>query len=161
MTREPLSLNSLPLPGFTFKLSVSAFNFYDRATVSGMRKMALKACLIASLLAGAAAALEDIPPLGLGTWLSDRDKVPHAVEFGLQNGYEHIDAAWIYRESPLVPSSLALCLGQDAEKLTPPTAQATRTRPAKASQRRGCPVRTSGSPQNCGISITATERPRG
>lgn len=49
------------------------------------------------LLATSAAAIEEIPPLGLGTWLSDRDRVPQAVEFGLKNGYDHIDAAWIYR----------------------------------------------------------------
>lgn len=62
--------------------------------------MALKAYLTAaSLFAATSTALDDIPRLGLGTWLSDRDKVPHAVEFGLQNGYDHIDAAWIYRES--------------------------------------------------------------
>lgn len=73
--------------------------------------MAFKIYLVASLLAVAATALEEIPPLGLGTWLSDREKVPHAVEFGLQNGYEHIDAAWIYRESR---SFSALCLSQVA-----------------------------------------------
>ncbi|KAI1498912.1 Aldo/keto reductase [Biscogniauxia marginata] len=41
--------------------------------------------------------LGDIPQLGLGTWLSDRDKVAHAVEFALDSGYNHIDAALIYR----------------------------------------------------------------
>ncbi|ETS81029.1 hypothetical protein PFICI_06031 [Pestalotiopsis fici W106-1] len=41
--------------------------------------------------------LKEIPALGLGTWLSDRDKVDHAVEYALDNGYNHIDAAWIYR----------------------------------------------------------------
>ncbi|KAF7538243.1 hypothetical protein G7054_g3086 [Neopestalotiopsis clavispora] len=41
--------------------------------------------------------LREIPALGLGTWLSDRDKVDHAVEYALDNGYNHIDAAWIYR----------------------------------------------------------------
>lgn len=60
--------------------------------------MALKSYLTASLLAAITTALQDIPPLGLGTWLSDRANVPHAVEFGLKNGYDHIDAAWIYRE---------------------------------------------------------------
>lgn len=61
--------------------------------------MALKIYFTASLFAATTTALRDIPPLGLGTWLSDREKVPHAVEFGLKNGYDHIDAAWIYRES--------------------------------------------------------------
>lgn len=56
-----------------------------------------KRVLGTALLAAVAVALDDIPALGLGTWLSDRDKVPHAVEFGLKNGYDHIDAAWIYR----------------------------------------------------------------
>lgn len=60
--------------------------------------MALTLYLTASLFAAAGTALRDIPPLGLGTWLSDPDKVPHAVEFGLKNGYDHIDAAWIYRK---------------------------------------------------------------
>lgn len=56
--------------------------------------------LTAALLAASTAtAMKDIPSLGLGTWLSDREKVPHAVEFGLKNGYDHIDAAWIYRKS--------------------------------------------------------------
>lgn len=62
-----------------------------------------KTSLVAGLYAAAATALSDMPPLGLGTWLSDRDKVPHAVEFGLQNGYDHIDAAWIYREAQKSP----------------------------------------------------------
>lgn len=60
--------------------------------------MVLKTYLIASLLAATSAAVQIIPSLGLGTWLSDREKVPHAVEFGLKNGYTHIDAAWIYRK---------------------------------------------------------------
>lgn len=56
-----------------------------------------------AVLAAVAAALDEIPALGLGTWLSDRDLVPHAVEFGLKNGYDHIDAAWIY-SMPTCPS---------------------------------------------------------
>lgn len=60
-----------------------------------------KTTLSAALFAATAAALKDIPALGLGTWLSDKDKVPHAVEFGLKNGYDHIDAAWIYSSSSL------------------------------------------------------------
>ncbi|KAH9883599.1 Aldo/keto reductase [Xylariomycetidae sp. FL2044] len=41
--------------------------------------------------------VREIPQFGLGTWLSDRDKVAHAVEFALDSGYNHIDAALIYR----------------------------------------------------------------
>ena len=63
--------------------------------------MVTKLTLSAALFATAAAAIKDIPALGLGTWLSDKDKVPHAVEFGLKNGYNHIDAAWIYSTSPM------------------------------------------------------------
>lgn len=59
--------------------------------------MTFKTYLIATLLVATSTALSEIPPLGLGTWLSDPEKVPHAVEFGLKNGYDHIDAAWIYR----------------------------------------------------------------
>ncbi|KAI0541054.1 aldo/keto reductase [Xylaria digitata] len=39
----------------------------------------------------------EIPSIGLGTWLSNKDKVAHAVEFALKSGYNHIDAALIYR----------------------------------------------------------------
>lgn len=62
--------------------------------------MITKQVLGTALLAAVAVALDEIPALGLGTWLSDREKVPHAVEFGLKNGYDHIDAAWIYRVFP-------------------------------------------------------------
>lgn len=61
--------------------------------------MVPKRVLGTALLAAAATALDEIPALGLGTWLSDRELVPHAVEFGLKNGYDHIDAAWIYSVS--------------------------------------------------------------
>ncbi|KAI1737249.1 aldo/keto reductase [Xylaria scruposa] len=39
----------------------------------------------------------EIPPIGIGTWLSEKDKVAHAVEFALKSGYNHIDAALIYK----------------------------------------------------------------
>ncbi|KAI0457829.1 aldo/keto reductase [Xylaria acuta] len=39
----------------------------------------------------------EIPSVGIGTWLSDRDKVAHAVEFALKSGYSHVDAALIYK----------------------------------------------------------------
>lgn len=38
----------------------------------------------------------EIPSFGLGTWLSEPDKVAHAVEFALTSGYNHVDAALIY-----------------------------------------------------------------
>ncbi|GAP86884.1 putative aldo keto reductase [Rosellinia necatrix] len=40
-----------------------------------------------------------IPSIGIGTWLSERDAVAHAVEFALKSGYNHIDAASIYGSS--------------------------------------------------------------
>ncbi|KAF4450497.1 glycerol dehydrogenase [Fusarium albosuccineum] len=39
----------------------------------------------------------EIPSFGLGTWLSEKGKVAHAVEYALKGGYRHIDAAAIYR----------------------------------------------------------------
>ncbi|KAH8163329.1 hypothetical protein CIB48_g4920 [Xylaria polymorpha] len=39
----------------------------------------------------------EIPSVGIGTWLSDKDKVTHTVEFALKSGYNHVDAALIYR----------------------------------------------------------------
>ncbi|KAI0867800.1 aldo/keto reductase [Hypoxylon argillaceum] len=38
-----------------------------------------------------------IPSIGIGTWLSNRELVAHAVEFALNSGYNHVDAAYIYR----------------------------------------------------------------
>ncbi|KAJ8132511.1 hypothetical protein O1611_g1118 [Lasiodiplodia mahajangana] len=38
-----------------------------------------------------------IPSIGIGTWLSERGAVAHAVEFALKSGYNHVDAAFIYR----------------------------------------------------------------
>ncbi|KAI8354810.1 NADP-dependent oxidoreductase domain-containing protein [Mortierella sp. GBAus27b] len=37
-----------------------------------------------------------IPLVGLGTWKSRRNAVKNAVTVALQNGYRHIDTAWIY-----------------------------------------------------------------
>ncbi|KAI0150959.1 aldo/keto reductase [Pestalotiopsis sp. NC0098] len=51
--------------------------------------------------------LKDIPALGLGTWLSDRDRVDHAVEYALNTGYNHIDAAWIYRNEDQTGKGIA------------------------------------------------------
>ncbi|KAI2473605.1 Aldo/keto reductase [Annulohypoxylon bovei var. microspora] len=44
-----------------------------------------------------ASRIHDIPHFGLGTWLSDEDKVARAVEYAIKLGYNHIDAALIYR----------------------------------------------------------------
>ncbi|KAJ9144094.1 Aldo/keto reductase [Pleurostoma richardsiae] len=39
----------------------------------------------------------DIPQFGIGTWQSDRNKVADAIDHALNNGYDHIDSAFIYR----------------------------------------------------------------
>ncbi|KAI8141058.1 NADP-dependent oxidoreductase domain-containing protein [Fennellomyces sp. T-0311] len=38
-----------------------------------------------------------IPTVGLGTWLSKPDEVRKAVLCALQNGYKHLDCAYVYR----------------------------------------------------------------
>jgi len=72
-----------------------------------MTKMMLN-CLLATsllLLPGAAADSDqsaivesrgDIPPIGLGTWLSPKKEVKHAAQYALDTGYTHIDAARVY-----------------------------------------------------------------
>jgi alcohol dehydrogenase (NADP+) len=52
--------------------------------------------------------IREIPSIGIGTWLSDRDKVAHAVAFALDSGYNHIDAALIY--SVLFPQCLRIAV---------------------------------------------------
>ncbi|KAK4213893.1 NADP-dependent oxidoreductase domain-containing protein [Rhypophila decipiens] len=54
--------------------------------------------------------LKDIPSVGLGTWLSDRDKVADAVEYALKAGYRHIDAAWIYKNEDKTGQGLSAAL---------------------------------------------------
>ncbi|KAI1338523.1 putative dihydrodiol dehydrogenase [Xylariaceae sp. FL0016] len=51
--------------------------------------------------------VKDIPSFGLGTWLSDREKVAHAVDFALEKGYNHIDAALIYRNEDRTGKGIA------------------------------------------------------
>ncbi|KAI2781671.1 putative dihydrodiol dehydrogenase [Daldinia loculata] len=51
--------------------------------------------------------VKDIPKIGLGTWLSDREKVAHAVEYALDSGYNHIDAALIYRNEEQTGDGIA------------------------------------------------------
>ncbi|KAI1780187.1 Aldo/keto reductase [Hypoxylon cercidicola] len=51
--------------------------------------------------------VRDIPHFGLGTWLSDKEKVAHAVEYALDLGYNHIDAALIYRNEDQTGKGIA------------------------------------------------------
>ncbi len=72
--------------------------FRQEESRSNLDKMQSKLLLAAAVLTGpAAAVVRDIPPFGLGTWLSDRDEVADAVDLALRSGYNHIDAAAIYR----------------------------------------------------------------
>ncbi|KAK3682865.1 aldo/keto reductase [Podospora appendiculata] len=68
---------------------------------------ATKVFLATTLLCTSAIAIVDIPQLGLGTWLSDRDKVTHAVEYALKSGYNHVDAALIYRNEDKTGKGIA------------------------------------------------------
>ncbi|KAH9987834.1 Aldo/keto reductase [Xylariaceae sp. FL0662B] len=51
--------------------------------------------------------VRDIPHFGLGTWLSERGKVAHAVQYALESGYNHIDAALIYRNEDQTGKGIA------------------------------------------------------
>ncbi|KAI2629536.1 putative dihydrodiol dehydrogenase [Hypoxylon sp. NC1633] len=56
---------------------------------------------------GRVARVDDIPQLGLGTWLSGREKVAHVVQYALDTGYRHIDAALIYRNEDQTGNGIA------------------------------------------------------
>lgn len=53
------------------------------------------------------AEVRNIPHFGLGTWLSDRENVAHAVGYALDSGYNHIDAALIYRNEDQTGKGIA------------------------------------------------------
>ncbi|CAO3692272.1 unnamed protein product [Rhizopus stolonifer] len=38
----------------------------------------------------------EVPLVGLGTWLSKPDEVRKAVKYALENGYRHLDCAYVY-----------------------------------------------------------------
>ncbi|KAG2230248.1 hypothetical protein INT48_009818 [Thamnidium elegans] len=40
---------------------------------------------------------QQIDIVGLGTWLSEPDEVRKAVKYALENGYRHLDCAYVYR----------------------------------------------------------------
>ncbi|KAK3332643.1 aldo/keto reductase [Cercophora scortea] len=66
-----------------------------------------KLFLASTILCTSAIAIVDIPHLGMGTWLSDRDKVAHAVKYALKSGYNHVDAALIYRNEDQTGKGIA------------------------------------------------------
>jgi diketogulonate reductase-like aldo/keto reductase len=63
--------------------------------------MIVKTALVASALLGAAAALEDIPSFGLGTWRTDFYEAFDVVKTAISLGYTHVDAAKAYGQSRL------------------------------------------------------------
>lgn len=91
----------------------------------------LKTLVAAAAGAGLAQAslsgLDKIPPLGLGTWLSDKSKVADAVAFAVgEVGYNHIDAALIYSEFRLTSThmlSLACSRESNNSHESSPTSQ--------------------------------------
>ncbi|PYI28100.1 putative dihydrodiol dehydrogenase [Aspergillus indologenus CBS 114.80] len=48
-----------------------------------------------------------IPPLGLGTWQIPKSKTAEVVQFALENGYRHLDAALIYGNEKEVGEGIA------------------------------------------------------
>ncbi|EGO00594.1 hypothetical protein SERLA73DRAFT_178439 [Serpula lacrymans var. lacrymans S7.3] len=49
---------------------------------------------------------QDIPQIGLGTWLSKPQEVEHAVEWAVRAGYRHLDLAMIYENQHEVGAAL-------------------------------------------------------
>ncbi|KAI1414770.1 Aldo/keto reductase [Hypoxylon sp. FL1857] len=78
-----------------------------------IRALSAAAAIVTPLLAPPVASeshgtqIRDIPHFGLGTWLSDRDKVAHAVQYALDSGYNHIDAALVYHNEDQVGKGIA------------------------------------------------------
>lgn len=83
---------------FAIALHVERGELIQEGSRPNIDKMQPKLLLaVAALTSPAAAVVRDIPSFGLGTWLSDRDEVADAVDLALRSGYNHIDAAAIYR----------------------------------------------------------------
>jgi len=57
-----------------------------------------------------------MPIHGLGTWKSQPGAVGAAVEFALQNGYNHIDCAMVYNNEPEIGLALKKSIGKDIQR---------------------------------------------
>ncbi|KAI1400176.1 Aldo/keto reductase [Hypoxylon fuscum] len=76
--------------------------------LSTVSKIATTICILLSVMAlRVTAEVRNIPHFGLGTWLSDRENVAHAVGYALDSGYNHIDAALIYRNEDQTGKGIA------------------------------------------------------